>query len=79
MDSNPDETHGALMAASAKYANKVSPLLIACGLIQEGVNLNQALAAHAAQLKKELDGFKKAEIANQNSAAVLDGAQRPPA
>jgi hypothetical protein len=48
-----------LLAASAKFTNKVSPLLVACGLIQEGMNLNQALVDHTNALKAEADELKK--------------------
>jgi phage host-nuclease inhibitor protein Gam len=70
METNLDETHAALMVACAKYTNKVSPLMVAFGLIQEGSNLNQALGAHCQKLKKELDELKKSKIANENGGAI---------
>jgi hypothetical protein len=79
MDGDLEKHHAALMAASAKYANKVSPLLIACGLIQEGLNLNQAIAGHADNLKKELDGIKKREAANKAHPTVRESAPGQPA
>jgi hypothetical protein len=58
------------MAASAKYTNKVAPLMVAFGLIQEGSNLNQALAVHCQRLKLEIDELKKAKAAVKDDRAV---------
>lgn len=79
MDNTTDQQHATLLAASSKYANKVSPLLIACGLIQEGLNLNQALTDHAKNLKNELDAIKAGKAPDENNPAVRDGARQPAA
>jgi hypothetical protein len=71
-----EKQHALLLAASAKFTNKVSPLLVACGLIQEGLNLNQALVDHTGALKLEADELKKrvtALEANQSIQASSRG------
>jgi hypothetical protein len=70
-----EKQHAVLLAASAKFTNKVSPLLVACGLIQEGLNLNQAVVDHANNLKLENDELKKRLSALENAQTIPGSAR----
>jgi hypothetical protein len=72
VDPNLENQHLALKAQSMRYAQKVSPLLVMSGLLQEAMSLNQQLIAHADALRSEL--LKKKEVTNENGGAVQSNA-----
>lgn len=70
MENELEKQHATLVAAAAKYTNKVSPLLLACGLIQEGSNLNNVLAEHCQRLKDKIDELEKRLTVNKDGPPV---------
>ena len=50
VDPQIEKQHQALKAQSMRYAQKVSPLLVMSGLLQEALGLNQQLVTHADEL-----------------------------
>ena len=72
VDPKLENQHMALKAQSMRYAQKVSPLLVMSGLLQEALGLNQQLVTHADELRSAL--LKKNESVNENGGAVQNGA-----
>ena len=68
VDPQIEKQHQALKAQSMRYAQKVSPLLVMSGLLQEALGLNQQLVTHADELRSAL--LKKNESVNENGGAV---------
>lgn len=62
MDAELEKQHALLKGGVQKFTAKVSPLLVAMGLVQEAMGLTQALSDHCDKLKAELD--KKNETPN---------------
>lgn len=59
LETDLDAQHAKLMGSVVRYSGKATALVIASGVIQEGLALNQALAEHCRALKKELDELRK--------------------